>query len=148
MASDLSSEKIRVYLADVPTIDVTLPVTSGVTIYAGSYCSFGSGLVKNLSGAEVFAGIALETVLNGSGATTIRMRIQGAVEATIEDTLTAASLGVANNSIEATNTDTLRLENAGTITGTAVGELMRIPTVGATGVNRVVLAFKATSLLP
>lgn len=149
MAADLTSEKLRVYLADVPTIDVTLPVTSGVTIYAGSYCMISSGAVASLSGSGVFGGIALETVVNGSGATTIRMRIQGAFEAGIEDTITTAThWGVDANHIEATNTDTLRLETGTTITGTKIGEMMRVITAGASGTNKVVVAFKATALLP
>lgn len=149
MAADLTSEKLRVYLADVPTIDVTLPITAATTIYAGSYCMIASGAIANLSGAGVFGGIALETVLNGSGQTTIRMRIQGAFEAGIEDTITTAThWGVAANSIEATNTDTLRLETATGVTGTTVGEMMRVITAGASGTNKVVVAFKATALLP
>ena len=149
MAADLTSEKIRVFLADVPTIDVTLPITAATTIYAGAYCMIASGAITNLSGAGVFGGIALETVLNGSGQTTIRMRVQGAFEAGIEDTVTTAThWGVAGNSIEATNTDTLRLETGSAVTGTTVGEMLRVITAGASGTNKVVVAFKATAILP
>jgi len=148
--ANLTADKIRVYLADVPTVDVTLPLKGSTTVYAGGYCELTGGAVDVLAGAGTFAGIALETKTNSSatdGAETVRVRIMGALEVSIADTIAITDVAAAN-SIEGTDSDTLRLETGTTITGTTVGKLMRVVTTGASGTNKCVVAFKATALLP
>lgn len=148
--ANLTADKIRVYLADVPTVDVTLPLKGSTTVYAGGYCELTGGCVDVLAAGGNFAGIALETKTNSSatdGAETVRVRIMGALEISLADTITIASVAAAN-SIEGEDSDTLRLETGTAITGTTVGKLMRVVTAGASGVNKCVVAFKATALLP
>lgn len=147
--ANLTAEKIRVYLADVPTVDVTLPLKASTTVYAGGYCELTGGAVDVLAGAGTFAGIALETKTGGAsdGAETVRVRIMGALEVGIADTIAITDIAAAN-SIEGTDSDTLRLETGTAVTGTTVGKLMRVITTGASGTNKCVVAFKATALLP
>jgi hypothetical protein len=148
--ANLTAEKIRVYLADHPTVDVTLPLKAGVTVYAGGYCELSGGCVDVLATTGTFAGIALETKTGPSGTDgqeTCRVRIMGALEVGIADTIAITSVASAN-SIEAEDSDTLRLETGTSITGTTVGKLMRVVTAGASGSNKAVVAFKATALLP
>lgn len=146
--ANLTAEKIRVYLADVPTVDVTLPLKASTTVYAGGYCEITGGCVDVLAAAGTFAGIALETKTGGGsdGAETVRVRIMGALEVGIADTIAITDIASAN-SIEGTDSDTLRLETGTNITGTTVGKLMRVITVGASGTNKCVVSFKATALL-
>lgn len=149
--ANLTADKIRVYLADVPTVDVTLPLKASTTVYAGGYCEFTSGAVDVLAAGGTFAGIALETKTGGAadGAETVRVRVMGALEVGIADTITISTdFGNSSYSIEATDSDTLRLETGTAITGTTVGKIMRVITAGASGTNKCVVAFKATVLLP
>jgi len=125
----LSSARVREYLVDVPQIDQRLPVAASAVIYSGALLMFSSGAVAPLSGAGVFAGIAMETVTGGAaaGAVDCLVRVLGAIRiAVTSDTPTLAIVGVTATVPEATDDDTVRIETASAITGTAIGKFMRV----------------------
>ena len=131
----LTRPKLRQFLADVPQIDMTLPVAANVVVYEGAFLMWGTagnaGTVQPVSGAGQFAGIALETIDNtggAAGAVTVRVRVSCGIEANVAggDTPTIGSVGVAATVPEATDDDTVRIETAALITGTALGKFLRV----------------------
>jgi hypothetical protein len=145
----LSAFKSRPWLADHPTFDIVLPVKATSVIYGGAFLELSGGCATPFSGAGDFCGVALESITGGAtdGATNVKVRILGAIEVSVADTIAITSIAAAN-SIEVTDDDTLRLETGAAITGGAVGKLTRVIHPGASGTNRCVVAIKATALLP
>ncbi|MFO0448588.1 MAG: hypothetical protein ACK52I_07990 [Pseudomonadota bacterium] len=131
----LTRPNLRQFLADVPQIDMTLPVAANVFVYEGAFLMWGTagnaGTVQPVSGAGQFAGIALQTIDNtggAAGAVAVRVRLYCGIEANVAggDTPTIGSVGVASSVPAATDDDTVRIETASLITGTAPGNLLRV----------------------
>jgi hypothetical protein len=140
----LSAAKPRVFVADVPQIDMVLPLKATTQVYEGSLLMFSSGAVTPVSGAGIFAGVCLETALGGAsdGTVLVKVRVSGAMEIALAggDVAAITLVGVAATVPEATDDDTLRIETAATVTGTNIGKFMRMVTAGANGT--MVVGFK------
>lgn len=144
----LSASTRRTWLNLGHVIDVELPISEDAVIHAGAALEFASGYVEPVSGAGTFAGFALADsapAAGGDGADgvrTVQCRVQGGVELDITtDTVAAGNLGDSSLSIEATDDNTFRIETGSAITGTPIGNIMRLIELGAGG--RVGVFFKA-----
>lgn len=144
----LTAAKVRTYVADVPCLDMVLPLKATTQVYAGAYLEWTSGAIDNLSGAGIFAGIALEDALGGAtdGAVAIKVRVMGGLDVAINtDTPAITDVGVAATVPEATDNDTVRIETGAAITGTAMGKFLRVVEPGVAG-GRVVIHFKGAQV--
>jgi len=143
----LSAAKPRVFLADVPQIDVVMPLKATTQVYEGSLLMFSSGAVAPVSGAGVFAGVCMETALGGAadGDVLVKVRVYGAMEFTVtSDSVALSTIGVVATVPEATDDDTLRIETGASTTGTNLGKFLRAITTGAGG--KVVVHFKGAQV--
>jgi len=143
----LSAPKLRKFLADVPQVKMRLPVKASTQIYEGGLLMFSSGAVAPVSGAAVFAGVALETVKGGTndGDVDVLVMVQGALEINLTtDTAAITAVGVAATFPEATDDDTVRIETGTSITGTALGRFMRY--VSGTTAGVMAISFKGSSV--
>lgn len=140
----LSAAKPRRFLADVPQIDVVMPLKATTQVYEGSLLMFSSGAVTPVSGAGIFAGVCLETALGGAadGDVQVKVRVMGAMEVALGggDSAAITLVGVAATVPEATDDDTVRVETAAAITGTNIGKFLRMVSSGAGGT--MVVGFK------
>ena len=144
----LTSDKPRSYLADYPVLDMTLPLKAATTVYSGSLLMWSSGAVAPLSGAGIFAGIALEGAVGGAadGTVAVRVRVSGALlEKVTTDTPAITDVGVAATVPEATDDDTIRIERAATFTGTAIGKFLLVDQPGTAG-GKVMIGFKGAQV--
>lgn len=143
----LTSSKPRNFLA-VPTIDQRLPVKASAVIYAGALLMYSAGAVTPLSGAGVFAGVALESKTGGAadGTEDVNVRVLGGLDVAITtDTPAITAVGVAATIPEATDDDTIRVETGASITGTAIGKFLSVIEPGVAG-GRVGILFKGASV--
>lgn len=139
----LSSATVRAYLADHPELDLVIPVKAGQNIYAGAACELNGGYLEVVSAAGTFGGFALETSLAVSGEAdgdrTVQCRVMGGVELEITtETPAQANVGLSTTFVEATDDNTFHMETGSAITGTKIGNVMRLVTA-----TKVAVSFKA-----
>jgi len=137
--TDLTSAKPRIYDASYPTVDID--VILGGTVYEGMALELTNGTATAVNGAGVFAGFAM---MNGVSGETIKARVQCKVLLTIT-TDTTAQTDVGNLQIEATDSDTFRIETGGAIVGTSIGYVCQSHTIAAGG--KCWVAARATQLV-
>lgn len=144
----LSASKVRRFLADVPSIDMVLPLKATTQVYEGSLLMWSSGAVTPVSGAGRFAGVCLETALGGAsdGTVAVKVRVMGAIEVAVNtDTPAITAVGVAATVPEATDDDTIRIETGSSISGTPLGTFLRVVEPGTAG-GKVVIHIKGAQV--
>jgi|GEM_PF-3252726 len=134
----------------VPTVYNDLPVAAAETIYNGAALEWTGGYLTNVSGAGEFAGFAMVTSVavagEASGDRVINVAQVGAVELDITtDTVAVTDMGDSTQSIEATDENTFRIETGAAITGTTIGQIMKLITLGVAG--RVMVSFRAPMIV-
>lgn len=135
----------RNFLASVPQVFERMPVKATTQVFLGSLLMFSGGAVAPVSGAAVFAGVAMETVLGGAtdGAVDCLVCVQGGLDINLTtDTPAITDVGVAATFPEATDDDTVRIETGTAITGTRLGTFLKVLEPGVAG-GRVAILFKA-----
>jgi hypothetical protein len=119
----LSADTPRAYGSGVDPTFASLPCTSNVTIYEGSFVgeSTTAGTYRALNGADTFAGIAHEQVINPtSGAKRVKVRTKGIVRMAV----TGAS-AVTDNGVTVYATDDGTLSLTSTSTSSSFGKVLR-----------------------
>lgn len=140
----LTTSRIRVYFADVPEVDIVLPIKAGQTIYAGAACELNGGYLENASGAGTFGGFALDdspAVLGeADGDRQLKVRVLGGIHLDITtETPEQSDVGLSTSVVKATDNDTFRIERNGSpVTGVTIGKVVRIVEAG-----RVAVLFRA-----
>jgi hypothetical protein len=119
----LSADTPRTYAGGFDPKFVSLPCTSNVTIYEGSFVgeSTTAGTYRALNGADTFVGIAHEQVINPtSGSKRVKVRTSGVVRMAV----TGAS-AVTDNGVTVYATDDGTLSLTSTSTSSSFGKVVR-----------------------